>query len=350
MMSSNTRTSPFTFAFILLPKFNSLDLSALVEPLRIANYCDGRTLYNWQFLSVDGEKVPASTDMAVATQAVSTDDKSLDAIIVCGGWNAERYDDAELFRWLRLMNRHGTILGAVDTGTYILAHAGLLSGYAATIHWHCHDAFEERYPAIILKDQLFVIDRKRMTCAGGIACLDMMLHDIDHRFGKTLATEVADQLIYFPGREVDVPQKEVQTGKQTSVQSVLKRAIDIMEHNSEDPITIPELSRLLGLSQRMLERLFNKQFECSAVAFYRRVRLHKARVLLTQTDMSVLDICIACGFASSSYFSKSYTDQFGMRPRDHRTAWPDNEPNVFWPGVTASMVASNQTMQRKIKH
>lgn len=350
ILNEKSQTFPFTYGFVLLSKFNSLTLSSLVEPLRIANYCDGRKLYNWQLLSVDAGDRHTSSGMTVATQAIATDDTVLDAIIICGGWNAERYDNDELYRWLRRMARRGVILGAVETGTYVLARAGLMSGYAATIHWHCHDAFEERYPDISLKDQLFVIDRKRMTCAGGIACLDMMLQDIENRYGKSLALEVADQLVYFPEREAELPQKEIHTRKQSTMPSVLQRAIEFMEQNIEDSVTIPELSRRLKLSQRKLERLFNKQFRCSAVAFYRGIRLQKARVLLTHTDMSVLDICIACGFSSSSYFSKSYTDQFGMRPRDHRTAWPDNKSNVFWPGVAASMVAFNKTMQRKIKN
>ena len=198
MMQANSQFTPFSFAFVLTPKFNSLTLSALVEPLRIANYCDGRQLYKWQFLTADGDDVPASTAMAVTTQAISTSDTSYDVVIVCGGWNAERYDNDDLFRWLRVMNRRGVILGAAETGTYILARAGLLSDYEATIHWHCHDAFEERYPDIVLKEQLFVIDRKRMTCAGGIACLDMMLQDIDHRYGKMLSSEVSDILVIFP--------------------------------------------------------------------------------------------------------------------------------------------------------
>jgi len=117
------------------------------------------------------------------------------------------------------------------------------------------------------------------------------------------------------------------------VATMLKQAIEVMENNIERTVRIPELALSLGLSQRKLERLFNKHFDCSAVAFYRRVRLQRARVLLTHTDMSVLDISIACGFASSSYFSKSYAEEFGMRPRDHRLAWPDTDKNPYWPGL-----------------
>jgi transcriptional regulator GlxA family with amidase domain len=147
-------------------------------------------------------------------------------------------------------------------------------------------------------------------------------------------------LLYAPVRKADMPQRERQSTKQSSVPPALKKAIDIMEKNIETPLTIPQISQILGFSQRKLERLFNKRFGCSAVAFYRTVRLQEARVLLTHTDMSVLDICIACGFASSSYFSKSYTSQFGVRPRDHRTSWPDNEPTPYWPGISTFTAAA----------
>jgi AraC family carnitine catabolism transcriptional activator len=92
--------------------------------------------------------------------------------------------------------------------------------------------------------------------------------------------------------------------------------------------------------------MFDRHFACSAVAFYRTVRLQEARVLLTHTDLSVLDICIACGFASSSYFSKSYTQQFGVRPRDHRTSWPDSEATPYWPGIS-TFAAASSTRTRK---
>jgi AraC family carnitine catabolism transcriptional activator len=333
-LSTETTKPQFTFAFILLDKFSMFSLSALVEPLRIANYCSGQNLYGWHFCSADGNDVPTSTGIMVPTRAVSMNDSDFDAIIVCGGWNAERYECAQLFSWLHHMGRRGLILGANETGSYILARTGLLHGHSATIHWHCHNAFKERFPNIDLQDAIYVIDHKRMTCAGGTAGLDMMLQDIRHRHSRKLSLEVANQLLYSSIRKGDVPQKEVQSRRLTSAPPNLQRAIKIMEQNIEKPLTVPQISEALGFSQRKLERLFSKHFSCSAVAFYRTVRLQEARVLLTHTDMSVLDICIACGFASSSYFSKSYTNQFGVHPRDHRTSWPDTEAVPYWPGIS----------------
>lgn len=326
--------APFRIAFVLLPKFSSLTLSSLVEPLRIANYCDGNPLYRWSYLSVAGDAVPGCSGYSVDTVAIDDEtSRDLDAVIVCGGWNAERYEDPGLQRWLRLLARRNVILGAAEMGAYVLASAGLLSGYVATIHWHCRNAFKERYADIDLRDQVFVIDRKRMTCAGGVACLDMMLADIRTRYGHALANEVAEQVVYLAPRDTLEPQRSIRESGQSAVTALLKEAVEIMEANIERTLRIPAVASSLGMSQRRLERLFNKHFECSAVAFYRRVRLQRARVLLTHTDMSVLDISIACGFASSSYFSKSYAEEFGMRPRDHRLAWPDTDKIPYWPGL-----------------
>lgn len=325
---------PFRIAFVLLPKFSSLTLSSMTEPLRIANYCQGSELYRWSYLSVAGGAIPGCSGISVDTlaihDAVAAD---LDAVIVCGGWSAERYEAPELERWLRLLARKNTMLGAAEMGAYVLAQAGVLSDHALTIHWHCRDAFRERYASADLRDQVFVIDRNCMTCAGGVACLDMMLADIRVRFGRSLADEVSEQVVYVAPRDTVEPQRNAKESGQSAVTAILKQAIEIMEANIEQTVRIPDVANSLGLSQRKLERLFNKHYGRSAVALYRRVRLQRARVLLTHTDMSVLDISIACGFASSSYFSKSYAEEFGIRPRDHRLAWPDTDTHPYWPGL-----------------
>jgi len=327
------------YGFVLLPRFSSLTLSAMVEPLRIANYSDGRELYTWTYLSADGGDVGGCSGYSVPTQSAPECTRTFDAVIVCGGWNAERFEHAELFRWLKLKARQGTVMGAAEMGSYTLALCGLLDDYATTLHWHCHNAFAERFPNIDLRSQLFVIDRNRISCAGGSACIDMMLHDINSRFGPSLAAEVASQLVYGPARDADQPQNATFGSQPEQLPGILRKAIEHMENNIEVATRIPQLASSLDLSQRKLERLFNRHFGCSAVAYYRKVRLQRARVLLTQTDMSVLDICIACGFASSSYFSKSYAEQYGVRPRDHRLAWPDSENSPRWPGLSTTNVS-----------
>jgi transcriptional regulator GlxA family with amidase domain len=341
MLVKDSTNIPQRTAILLLPKFSSLTLASLVEPMRIANYSDGRQLYRWEYISADGADVPGCSGYSVPSK-LFRDIDDVDSIIVCGGWNAERFKDASLLSWLRTQARKGVTMGAVEMGSYLLAEAGLLKDCKATIHWHCHNAFAERYPEIDLQQQLYIVDKNRVTCAGGNACVDMILHDIEQRYGSALSTEVADQMIHASARQGEQPQRPAQSADEAAVPPVLVRAVSHMETNIENATRIPELADALGLSQRKLERLFNKHFGCPAVAYYRKVRLQHARVLLTQTDMSVLDICIACGFASSSYFSKSYAEQFGLRPRDHRLAWPDSESHAHWPALTRTTASQSR--------
>jgi transcriptional regulator GlxA family with amidase domain len=328
--------SPYRFAFVVLPKFSAMSIAALVEPLRIANYCADHDLYSWCYLTVEGGDISSSSGMRITTEKLNPEEDNLDAIIVCGGWNAARYDNQQLIHGLRILARRGVTLGAAETGAYVLARAGLLSGYKATIPWYCQQSFEESYPDIHPQEQLFTIDRKRMTCAGGTSGIDMILHHIERQHSKALAQEVSSLLVHTAGSGTREQGQKILTPKQADVPRILQTAVKIMQDNIEEPIRIPELAIMVNLSQRKLERLFNKYFKCTAVAFYRVLRLQQARELLAQTDMSVLDICIACGFTSSSYFSKSYTTQFGISPREHRIDWPDSAASPSWPGTSRS--------------
>jgi transcriptional regulator GlxA family with amidase domain len=168
-MTGQAEQSAQTFAMVLIPRFNMTALATTLEPLRIANYLSTRTLYHWRFLSIDGGTVTASNGMTLESEAFAQTDDRWDAILVCGSWDSEHYDNAKLFAWLRRMDRRGVTLGAMDIGAFILARAKLLAGYRATVQWSCLQAFAEQYPGTVAEEQLYVIDRNRMTSGGGVA-------------------------------------------------------------------------------------------------------------------------------------------------------------------------------------
>jgi len=328
---------PVRFAFVLIPRFNMMALTAVLEPLRVANYLSGRSLYEWSLVSPEGGTVVASNGMALDTVTLPEDDRRLDTIFVCGSWDSEHYEHRELFAWLRRHERMGVHLGAMDIGAYILARAGLLSGYRVAVLWYCIRAFSEAYPDTLAEERLFVRDRNRLTIAGGTAGMDAMLHDVSARFDARLAHEVADHVLHYPIRSVDSAQRNVVSGQKEIVHPVVRAAIRLMENHVEEPLSIPEVSMAVNVTQRKLERLFHKYMKRSAIGYYRVLRLQHALVLLTNTDLSIREISIACGYASLSHFAKSFAAQYGKRPRDCREAWPDGEPAPVWPGLSTSL-------------
>ena len=338
-----------TIAFVLIPRFNMTALTTTLEPLRIANYLSGRTLYRWRFLSVEGGRVTASNGMALDSEGLAQADDPGDAIFLCGSWDSEHYEDPGLFAWLRRMDRRGKVLGAMDIGAFILARAKLLAGYEATAQWSCLTAFAEQFPGTIVQEQLYVIDRKRMTSAGGIAGLDMMLHEIEQRHGRQLALEVADQVLHYPVRDQASPQRMSLGSKEGDLPPAVRKVIAAMEDHLDEPLSVPILAESVGVSQRKLERLFSKHVGSSVISFYHLLRLQYARALLTNTELSVREVSVAAGFASMSYFTKSFRAHFGKRPRDYRQAWPDRQTGPTWPGTTALLVEAAKLARKGTK-
>jgi AraC family carnitine catabolism transcriptional activator len=343
MESAAQQPSSTAIGFVLIPRFNMMALTATIEPLRIANYISGRSLYSWAFLSPDGERVMASNGMALDTCPVGPD-ASWASVFVCGSWNAQHYDNRDLLAWLRRMERLGVAIGAMDVGVYILARAGLLDGCRATIHWYCQRAFAEEFPKVEVSERLYVVDRNRTTIAGGIAGLDAMLDKVRREHGDQLALEVADQVMHHPIREGDAPQRHALGGRRQIAHPVLRKAIEAMEGRLDEPLAIPDLAAIAGVSQRRLERLFRKHMGTSAIGYYRMLRLELARVLLTHTSMSIRDISVACGFASLSHFAKSFASLFGKRPSAYREAWPETETVPIWPGISTSLMEAARSV------
>lgn len=310
--------TPARIAILLIPQFSMMAFSSAVEPLRVANRLAGRTLYEWQALSVDGEPVAASSGISIMVAGRPDDMPPPDMLFVCAGFAPERHATRPLLAVLRRLARARVTLGALDTGAYFLAKAGLLDGLTVTAHWEAVQAFQEEFPDIAVSDNLFEIDAGRITCAGGTAALDLMLDIIGRRHGAALAIAVSEQFIHDRIRDRHAHQRmELATRLRVTSPHVLA-IVAAMERNLEQPLDAAGLAAQCGITPRQMERLFRSHLKTSPGAYYTALRLERARQLLRQTAMSVLEVAMACGFSSASVFSRSYREKFGAPPRHDR--------------------------------
>jgi transcriptional regulator GlxA family with amidase domain len=309
---------PRRFVFLLLDKFTLLSFSAAVESLRIANRMAGRELYSWRLLSEDGQTVTCSAGIEFRVDGGLEELERDDTILVCGGIEVQKATTRRILNWLRREARKGSAVGGLCTAGYTLARAGLLDGRRATIHWENQDSFAEEFDTVQLTKSVFVIDGNRITTAGGTASIDLMLRLIAEGHGADLANLVADQLIYSSIRtDQDIQRLSVPT--RIGVRHPkLARVIQMMEANIEEPVSPSLLASEVGLSTRQLERLFRRYLNRSPKRYYMELRLQKARNLLMQTDMSVINVALACGFASPSHFSKCYRAHYNTTPYRER--------------------------------
>jgi AraC family transcriptional regulator, glycine betaine-responsive activator len=318
MFGDKPQEWPQSFAFIMVPEFTMMPVTSAIEPLRLANRTAEKTLYKWTMHSVDGKPVAASNGIL---SAVSGDFDAIgehDTVIVCGGLNIQHHAEKRTIAWLRKAARRGMDIGAVCTGAHILAEAGILDGYRCTIHWENLPGFAEAFPDINATGGLFEIDRDRFTSAGGTSALDMMLALIASQQGPELAGSVAELVLHSPIRHHSEHQRMSLPARIGARHPKLVGIIEEMEDNLEEPLSPSLLAKQAGLSARQLERLFRRYLDRSPKRYYLELRLKKARSLLLQTDMSVINVALACGFSSPSHFSKCYRAFYGRTPYRER--------------------------------
>jgi len=319
--SNNNNRLPRRFGFLLLNDFTLISLSSAVEPLRMANRIERKEVYTWGIISETGEAVSASDGLAISADHSIRDENLLnqfDVIIVCTGRRVENAGSKLVDRWLKLANQKGVALGAICTGSYVLARAGLLDGYRCSIHWENLAALSDAHQNIAVSRSVFTIDRNRYTSSGGTTPVDMMLHVIRAQCGPEVSAGVAEQFIYERVRRSDdkqrIPLKHLignRSGK-------LVVAVELMEANIKEPISQEELAEYVGLSRRQLQRLFQRHLLCAPSRYYLQLRLQRAKELLQQTNLSLVEISSLCGFVSTSHFSKSYKELFGHSPSNER--------------------------------
>ncbi|MDW4548929.1 GlxA family transcriptional regulator [Defluviimonas sp. D31] len=307
------------FVFLLLENFSHLAFSCALEPLRIANLVSGKPLFRWSLASENG------TSAACSNRAVTLVDRGLepmgrdDRLFLIAGIHVQDHTTPAVLNYLRRERASGSQIGAICSGAYVLAKAGFLDGVETAIHWEFHDLFAEKFPAVPLVRNVFVANQKFVTASGGTAAADLMLHLIARDHGTGLATAVADQMVYNAVREGSAAQRVSLQSRHGMRNTHLTRAIQLMEDNIEDPLAPCEIAEELGISTRQLERLFGKYLNTSPKRYVVEMRLHRARNLIVQTEESIAQIAMACGFNSTSHFSKVFRSHFGISPLLHRT-------------------------------
>lgn len=313
------------FTFVLIPEFSMLSFSMALEPLRMANRMLGRKVYHWRLITPDGEPAKASAGLTLSVDASLKDERERirrgdkpDYLFVCASLFIEHFKDKALNAWLASLDRQGIPVGALCTGAWILADAGLLDGRRCAIHWESLPAFSEKFPEAEVYADLYEQDGSTYTCAGGTASLDLMLHLIGEDFDDTLVGKICEQALTDRMRAPQDRQRLPLRARLGLQNTKLLFIIERMEANVAEPLSLVEIAKYAGLSRRQIERLFRRNLGRSPARYYLEIRLDRARHLLIQSDAPIVEVAVACGFVSASHFSKCYRELYGRSPQQER--------------------------------
>ena len=307
------QSGAFRVGFLLVDGYALMSYSSAEEPLRAANLLRPGA-YDMVHISLEDGGAVSSSGAVVPASSLASSMEPFDLILVVAGGDPFKLKSSKLSKWLRRQARQGALIGGVSGGPVILARAGLMSGYRMTLHWEHAQTLSETSPDSLIERSLYVIDRNRLTCAGGTAPLDMMHALITQHHGADFARRVSDWFLHTTIRMSNAPQRSGLAERYGTHNQSILTAIEVMENHIAEPLELGQLASIVGLGVRQLNRLFKQKLGVSTIAFYRNLRLGIAENLLQQSQLSVTDIAMASGFVSAAHFSSSFKTRYGVAP------------------------------------
>lgn len=317
-MTDHHRTSPGDMArvtILVIGGSSLMSVASALDPLRAANRLARRTLYDWQTVSLDGAPVPLSSGIVFPVSGRLDPDAEGDILVVIAGFDQERHAPDRSLRQFGRIARRFTTICAVEAGTWLLARSGIITSHAVTTHWEDFENLGQRFPALDIRRDRFVIDNRIWTCGGASPAFDMMLHLIRSRDGASLALDVASVFIYDEAHAPTDAQPGVSLGRLSREEPRISAAVRLMERSLDAPLPVSTIARRAGLSMRMMELLFRRHLGESPGRFFLQLRLQAARKLVLDTALPLQEIAIRTGFSSQSVFSRSFSARYGQSPR-----------------------------------
>lgn len=318
-ISISKKDMPYRVGVWPVSGFAMMSCASVLEPLRAANFLADQPPFDVNiFTESEGARSSAGAIIEGTHPIGAT--PPLDLFLIVAGGNPFEFDNADALAWVRTMASSVPIIGGVSGGPVILTKAGVMGGRQFTVHWEHAAELTKRFPDVSVKRRLFTLDSDRVTCGGGTAPLDLMHALIARRLGSPFARLVSDWFLHTEVRAAGAPQRSRIDARPDIAHPTVAEAIAVMEDHLSDPLSLSQLGLMTNVSPRHLNRLFETAVGQSAMAFYRRIRLDAAHRLLVTSQLDILSIAEATGFASASHFSNQFHQTFGFRPSGARNA------------------------------
>jgi transcriptional regulator GlxA family with amidase domain len=305
--SKNPSRVPTQISILLFDRFSNHCLANVLEPLRAANDLSSQQVFEWNIVVLGGQRVRSSSGLRLEADAQLADMRG-DILMVMPSYGFLTHANVTSSRALRAAARRFDILAGLDTGSWLLAEAGLLDGYRATIHWDELDRFSERFSDIDVQKEAVIYDRDRITCGGASTAFALAMQMIEKQHGAALRLRVEH---LFSGAYA---QRPVRRG------GIAARAVDLMRAHIEEPLPIAQLAQQLGRSQKHLEQQMLARLGAAPQVIYRRIRLERARQLSLDTTISVAEISVRCGYQDASAMTRAFRSEYGTTPQALRRA------------------------------
>lgn len=307
-----------TVVFLLTPEFSLTNVATAIDTLRVANSLLSEPRYRWRLATDTKYAVPSSCGLTLTADVMFSEVEEFDLLLVCGSFMPQEHVNEQTQRQLRRFARYGRLIGSMEAGAYHVALSGAFDGHRVSVHYANLSVYAQLFPNVKFRNTVYSVSERRVSCAGGLTGMDLMLHIIRKDFGPTFALRTANLLHAHSVRDENDAQSGLLVLLDNRIPNSINNACRIMEENIENPVPIQTIAATTGISRRQLDRMFKKFFSATASDVYTSIRLSRARKLLRSTHLALTTISEMCGFTSYPHFSREYRKMYGWSPKRER--------------------------------
>lgn len=308
--------------FILARRFTLCAFANFVDVLRLAADEGDRSrpiLCTWRVLSPTRDPIASSSGVAVQPDERLGDPARFDYLVVVGGLVDEVENlHHDTVRFLARAAAAGVPLVGLCTGTFALHRAGLMQGYRACVSWFHHEDFLERFDGLEpVSDQIFVIDRDRLTCSGGVSSAHLAAFIVERHLGRARAAKSLHIMIIDQAMAAEEPQPGMPLALATD-DALVRKALLVMQQSIDAPLSIGRVVARLGVSRRKMERHFREALGRTPLEADRMIRVEQAKHLLRTTGRTGTQIAADTGFCDLPHLIRVFRAAEGLTPEAYR--------------------------------
>ncbi len=321
--ASQTPQAPrLRVAFILAEKFTLTAFACFVDVLRLSADEGDRSrqiLCKWDVLSATQKPIPSSCGISIFPNSTLSDSLDYHYIVVVGGLLDNEEELApEYVAYLKKAAAKGVKLVGLCTGGFILHRAGLMNGYKCCVSWFHHKDFQNHFNGLEpISDQIFVVDKDRLTCSGGTSSAHLAAYIVERHLGISRAKKSLQIMIVGEARTGDKAQPGIPLGFESNDQ-IVRRCLLLMQQNMSTPLSVKKIADHVNVGRRQLERRFKNAIGVSPTTADKTIRINQAKRLLSHSSQSVASIALDVGFCNSSHFIKIFKEHTGSTPVSYR--------------------------------
>jgi transcriptional regulator GlxA family with amidase domain len=226
-----------------------------------------------------------------------------------------------LIDWVKQQYAAGAEVASLCTGSFLLAHTGLLQGMQCSTHWQAATIFKQSFPSADLNTEKLITDNNGIyTTGGALSSMNLVLYLIEKYYNRETAISIAKRFQIDINRSSQSP-FSIFEGQKEHEDKEIRKAQLFMENNVGEKILVSEIADKFAIGRRHFDRRFIKATGNTPAEYLQRIKVEAAKKKLEMTRKTINEVMYEIGYSDTKAFREVFKKYTGISPLEYRNKY-----------------------------